>query len=221
MSGIIIPSAVIGLGSILMRPVRGFYLKDQFYIAAQITIEETLSDTLVITDHPVEQGAVISDHAYKRPSEVKIQLAWSDSPPPMIQPSLGGFLAGIGTATSSTIGAIFGAASTVWAVHSMLNGQGPLGSRDAYMKLIQIQQQRIPFNILTGKREYKNMLFQNIILQNDSKYENAALITVNCREVILTKTQVVELPVNEEAQGEPEVTTPEKNMGQKRLVEAS
>jgi hypothetical protein len=44
---------------------------------AQIVIEEVERDELTITEHPVEQGAPIADHAFKRPSEVTIRAGWS------------------------------------------------------------------------------------------------------------------------------------------------
>jgi hypothetical protein len=46
-------------------------------IIAQVTISEQERDELTITEHPVEQGAPISDHAYARPSEVTIRAGWS------------------------------------------------------------------------------------------------------------------------------------------------
>lgn len=46
---------------------------------AYITLDERHHDELVITDHPVEQGASISDHAYKKPAEVTMTLAFSNS----------------------------------------------------------------------------------------------------------------------------------------------
>jgi len=47
--------------------------------SAYITIEEHHHDELVITDHPVEQGAAISDHAYKKPAELTITIGWTNS----------------------------------------------------------------------------------------------------------------------------------------------
>lgn len=44
-----------------------------------VTFEERHRDELVITDHPIEQGASISDHAYKKPSEVMITIGWTNS----------------------------------------------------------------------------------------------------------------------------------------------
>jgi hypothetical protein len=46
-------------------------------IVAEVTIEETAEDDLQITEHPVEQGAPIADHAFKRPSQVTIRAGWS------------------------------------------------------------------------------------------------------------------------------------------------
>jgi hypothetical protein len=50
-------------------------------VVAQITVEETHTDDLAVTDHPVEMGAEISDHAYKKPAELVIRLSWSNSDP--------------------------------------------------------------------------------------------------------------------------------------------
>ena len=48
-------------------------------IIANITIEEKHHDEVTITEHPVEMGANIADHAFKRPNEVTIRVAWSSS----------------------------------------------------------------------------------------------------------------------------------------------
>ncbi len=46
-------------------------------IVAAVTIEEEHTDENVITAHPVEQGAAISDHAYVVPPRVHLRVAWS------------------------------------------------------------------------------------------------------------------------------------------------
>ena len=50
-------------------------------IIAQVTIEESHDDTIQITEHPVEQGAPINDHAFKKPASVTIRVGWSNSGP--------------------------------------------------------------------------------------------------------------------------------------------
>ena len=49
-----------------------------YELVAEVTIEEDADDVLEITQHPVEQGAAITDHAYKRPAEVRMRLGWSN-----------------------------------------------------------------------------------------------------------------------------------------------
>lgn len=48
---------------------------------ADITVREDHTDELTITEHPVEQGAAITDHAYKRPAKLVLQLGWSNASP--------------------------------------------------------------------------------------------------------------------------------------------
>lgn len=46
---------------------------------AQVTVREDHTDDLTVTDQPVEQGAQISDHAFKVPARLTLLVGWSDS----------------------------------------------------------------------------------------------------------------------------------------------
>lgn len=46
---------------------------------ADVTIEERGEDRMVVTKHPVEQGAAVADHAYKLPATLHIRGAYSSS----------------------------------------------------------------------------------------------------------------------------------------------
>ncbi|PWT77518.1 MAG: hypothetical protein C5B60_02475 [Chloroflexi bacterium] len=46
---------------------------------AECTVSEDHDDELTITEHPVEHGAAIADHAFKRPSEVRCRIGWTAS----------------------------------------------------------------------------------------------------------------------------------------------
>ena len=48
-------------------------------IVAQVTIEEEHLDELEITQHPVEQGAAITDHSFKKPARLVVRVGWSRS----------------------------------------------------------------------------------------------------------------------------------------------
>lgn len=44
---------------------------------ADCVVEERHDDSWVITEHPVEQGSVISDHVYKLPATVTLTYLWA------------------------------------------------------------------------------------------------------------------------------------------------
>lgn len=44
-----------------------------------LTINESPEDEAVITEHPVEMGAIMSDHIYLRPPTLHLRLGWSNA----------------------------------------------------------------------------------------------------------------------------------------------
>ena len=69
--GLAIGSAIGGLLSgsqVLYRSIGG--------IVAPCTIVEHHSDTMTITDHPIEIGTTITDHSFMNPIVVDIAIAW-------------------------------------------------------------------------------------------------------------------------------------------------
>lgn len=53
--------------------------------SATITLEEVASDELEITQHPVQQGASITDHAYVKPSTVNLKVMWNNDDAPLAE----------------------------------------------------------------------------------------------------------------------------------------
>lgn len=62
-------------GSIFIRPrnIAGF--------VADVTLEERHADMMTITEHPVENGANISDHCFKQPARLTLTAGFSNSGP--------------------------------------------------------------------------------------------------------------------------------------------
>lgn len=143
-----------------------------------VTVSENHDDELVITEHPVEQSASITDHAYKRPSTVTIKVGYSNS-----------------------------------AIQSLLN---PFYVQQIYEQFLQLQASRTPFDVVTGKRTYRNMLAGRIHVNTDEKNETALDMSVECREIILTSTQTVTIPAANQAT--PSVTNPVTPLGQQSLT---
>lgn len=217
-----LPVLTIGLGSLQLRPTRGFYPSTGVdpnasqSIVADSVLEELHTDQLEITEHPVELGAPVADHSFKRPAEVRISCVWSNSP----RNSSGPLGTAIAAATGTGIGSIAAAAAgTLTAVQSLLSGDGVQQARAIYQQLLDLQASRIPFTIYTGKRKYDNMLFKTLTVTTDRKSENVLQLTAICRQVIIVSTTTVQLPVNVSATSVPWNAAP-VNGGQKQLLNA-
>lgn len=123
---------------------------------ANVTIEEQHVDRLRITEHPVEQGAAITDHAYKMPAQLTIRAGWSNS-----------------------------------SIQALGN---PFYVQELYASFLALQASRQPFDIITGKRAYSNMLIETLMETTDAAHENAMVLVVECREIIIVTTQTVSVP---------------------------
>jgi hypothetical protein len=131
-------------------------------IVPSIVVSEKHSDTLEITEHPVEIGASVADHAYKKPSEVVMEVGFS-----------GG-------------GALLDFASNLTAT-----GLLGLSSQETYQEILNLQASRIPFDVVTGKRLYSNMLIRALEVTTDRTTENVLSAILTLREVIISRTQQI------------------------------
>jgi hypothetical protein len=52
---------------------------------AKVTIEEICNDDLEITEHPIEQGASITDHAFVKPATVSMQVIFTELQAPLAE----------------------------------------------------------------------------------------------------------------------------------------
>ncbi|WP_116300020.1 phage baseplate protein [Klebsiella aerogenes] len=131
-------------------------------IVPSVVVSEKHNDTLEITEHPVETGAPVSDHAYKRPSEVVMEVGFAGG---------GSLLDFIDT---SSLGLTLG-----------------LSPKETYQQILDLQSSRIPFDVVTGKRLYSNMLIRAIEVTTDRTSENVLMAVLTLRGVIITQTQQI------------------------------
>ena len=129
------------LERVFLRPLRSLG-----GLSFDVVVSEEHEDTLTIAKHPVEQGANISDHAYRNPCKVVIR----------------------GASSESTYGL------PVWDPYNAT----------LYNALLALQNAREPFDIVTGKRKYGNMLLEKLTVTTTPDSEHALMVTAECREVI-------------------------------------
>ncbi len=221
-TGLAFAGAQIGLSeALLIRPQRG--IKAPTYtdstgasytlpdIVAQATIDEHLQDEMEITDHPVELGAAISDHAFKVPTTVVLRLGWSNSP------SAGAGLLGAATGAAAAISpaarAVLGGLELAGAALSVLTGANADQLVDIYNTLQTLQLTRAMFDLYTGKRVLQNMVCKTLIVENDWKSENSLMVQMHCKQIIVVNTQNVTLPAS--VQKNPLATASPVNNGTK------
>jgi hypothetical protein len=161
-----------------------------------VTLEEQHSDELTITQHPVEQGAAITDHAFKNPAQLTIRAGWTNSS-----------VAALGSSVLSALGGDVGA---------LLR---PSYVREIYDQLLQLQASREPFDIYTGKRRYQNMLMRSLATTTDASTENVLIVTASFQQIIIVETQATTVPASEN-QAQPQKTAPVQSAGTKQLAPA-
>ena len=203
-------NAAIELGLtnlVLVKPKRGIskpllangtYLND---IIAQATIEEKHDDELEITNHPIEQGAAIQDHAFLRSSRVTLRLGWSNSPS---DNSALGALANIGVSTLGAAGGAVGAAAAnvlgiAAAAQSLLSGSNVDQVTHIYNQLLVLYMNRAIFTLYTGKRPYYNMICKGLHTETNWETANTLPITMECQQLLLVNTSTVKLPTISQA----------------------
>ena len=136
---------------------------------ATVTLEEIASDDLEITQHPVQQGATITDHAYLKPATVSIKIMFNAADAPLAE---------------------------------------------TYAKLRQLQASREPFDVVTGKRAYKNMLFKSLGQTNDAQTEKVLSISAELQEIFIVQVETTTVPPRKQ-QARPGKTGATENAGQK------
>lgn len=124
-------------------------------ISGYVTLTENTTDALEITQQPVQQGAAISDHAFKKPVNLSIQIKFA----------------------ASGLGAILGS-NLQQTYAKLLQLQVPQANAQGNYVLS-------PFTVVTPKRSYPNMLLATIGLVTDKTTENALAITCSFQEVLI------------------------------------
>jgi hypothetical protein len=156
-------------------------------IPIQATLEETGTDLVTVTDHPVEAGAEISDHAYYRPAELTMRCGWSNASSFSLQSAVSSLFSGGGLASF---------ASTIFGQNPPTSGGGMSVSdyvSGIYSQLLNLQQQLVPFTVVTSIRQYTNMMLTSLAVSRDHKTSQALMVTATMRQVIIVSTATTTL----------------------------
>ncbi len=143
-------------------------------INVQVIVNESTTDTLTITKQPVQQGASITDHAYKEPTTFSAQMYFTDN---------------LAVSLSKL-----------------------------YQNLLDLQVSRVPFDIITPKRIYRNMLMASLSQTTDKSTENCLSVNMSFQEVIIVKVSTTQVPRSK--QKNPGATAATENAGKKSALQS-
>lgn len=110
---------------------------------------------------------------------------------------------------------------TIEAGHSDSGGSSSGDSRsvETYEALLALQKKREPFDLVTGKRVYSNMLIKTLSVTTDISTEHVLMVRAELQEVIITTIQTVEVPRSRQKHASKTSGVAEK--GQKQLKPTS
>ena len=168
-------------------------------IIAMVVIEERHSDEMIITEHPVEQGASITDYAYKLPPRLTLRLGWSNSPNDLSSSILGlteTLLATIGGQVGTVVSDV---GTIVQAGYNLLNSKDKI--QEVYASLLELQTKKAIFDVYTQKRTYSNMMLKGLHTETDNRSVNSLPITLECQGVLIVSSETTVITQDQLATG--------------------
>lgn len=142
-----------------------------FFFDAYLRLDHTRKTK--ITQHPVETGAAITDHAYVEPAELIIEIGMSDACVSFVQGQFN-------QKYSRSVSAI----DVIW----------------------KLQEQRIPMDVLTRLKVYKNMLIEVVSVPDDWQSLNSLKATVTLREIKVVSVKTVTMNSSPTTSTDPQKT---------------
>lgn len=137
-------------------------------IVVDASVSEDHVSSCEPTDNPVEGGAKITDHVQLNPKQLTVEGVISDSP--------------LGFAVIGNIQNIARAVATVFG--------NSVRSIDAYNELVELQESRIPFTVVTGLKRYENMILMNLTVPRTVQTGRAIHFKAVMREIVIVNSEV-------------------------------
>jgi hypothetical protein len=196
-------------------------------IQVDTTLEESYEDSLEITEHPVEAGAAITDHSFKRPMELVLTCGWSDSSASGALGLVSGLIATQSPAAAGILGIASGISSLLTNPGAGSSGSftgGAMAASDyvagIYSNLLQLQESRQAISVTSGLRVYDSMLIQSLRVRRDQRTQYALNVQAILRQIIIVSTQTATL-APQANQANPASTAGLVNAGAQQLQSSS
>jgi hypothetical protein len=169
-----------------------------FFFDAVLRVEH--NRTLRMTEHPIQTGANVVDHAFMLPAQITLEIGMSDVMASIIPgqfkaPSLGTQASslGLGALNILTGGQAAKYAQLATGLLSAVFPQ-PSKSVNAYQVLKQLQGLRIPLSVTTRLDTYENMLIEQLAAPDDVRTAYGLRAIVRMRQIIVATVPTQTVP---------------------------
>ena len=159
-------------------------------IVVDATISEEHLTEVDLTENPVEDGAVVTDHVHIKPAQLTIQGVISDTP-------LGYAVIGNIQNVIRSVTSLFGKSSR---------------SIDAYNDLLKLQKSRQPFTVTTGLKRYENMILVSLSVPRTAATGRAIHFSAVMREIRIVKSKTTTVSLSSSVSS---LGSPTKDLGNK------
>lgn len=161
-------------------------------IELDVSITESHTGRVAVTDHPVEDGFNISDHARPEPDRLTIEGLVSNTPLSRTQEKRIVKSMGISLETTSTAD----------------QKQGTAGYAEAaFAKLRELKENATLVKILTHIRVYDSMVLEDLNIPRDRSTGDALRFTASFKQVRVVKNKATQKVVSKEPKAQPKVKT--------------
>ena len=151
------------LEALLLGRARSITTAGGASIIPDVVISELHDDEVTLTQHPVDTGSPVSDHAVVQPATVTCVFGWSDSSRLINSAIDGSLLRGLTT------------------------------TKDVYDKFVQLKDACELLSLSTGKRFYPRVVITKLKVTTTVDTESAAVIEVTFQEILSATAQTVSL----------------------------
>ena len=131
-------------------------------------VSQTHTNTVTVTNHPVEDGADIADHLRSQPDELSVAVIVSNNPILVLASIRAQPISGFGDPSSR--------------------------AEDAHEFIRNLMRDKELVNFSTTLRDYQNMAITSMTVDRDATTGNMVQLNLSLREIIIATTENVDLP---------------------------
>lgn len=165
------------------------------------TVKENFTSTAEATQHPVEDGADVTDHVIIRPNGLTISGIITETP----FEGLAGLVKAAGASVGSSIGQALGPFGT--AVGAVAGGIGAksiassiFGSSDRQLgavsaEFVKLRDAKMPVDIQTGLQLYSSYILTSFTCSRDQKSGGSINVDLEFKELILVESETTQVAI--------------------------